>query len=944
MSGASSSYTFLAVAAATAAAASTFRGSSLYSPIMVDAFAPPTQFSWAPHKSSTAQRTAHCQRVPYFLPTTCLEKGGARKRHARDRSSLPVHAISPFQEQYRDDDGLPEKKKSSKGKDKDQVEGTQAPSSSTPSLHDEILTKFKSLFEGIASIDSHADSTHEEAVATLAATALAKTKGGAGGRGGSSLVTLGSPSTTTVSFPDQSRAADVAAAALQSPCDSALPAAVAKSSSSSPSPSTSLSASDVALGKVPEPVNENIARISGKVPNTWLAVCHSSSLKKKELKKIWVDDKPICLFRAASGEVKAISDICLHRAAALSDGWLDGDLVVCPYHAYKFDGEGKLRYIPGVDEGMLAKNKRTARTVWYKTLEQGGLIYLFPDAMRAGAIEQHVKPFLIPEEVDPSFRVVEGVTEIKASANLVVENLLDMLHISYVHSFGNMQEPLPFSENYDYFFDDEASQLLPYARTTFKYRAGPTSISKVVGQVKEVVVENEFHLPYTTVTRVKFGKDVKTIYVVAVPVEDGLTVVHYKLYRNFMYVHPQDESPVNKGLDHFFQSVMRLTLNEDKEILESLYQEHQAGYVLSRYDKPLKIYRKALKEFMEASKSREFLAERRALEMELLRLIECTERGRKATRGQHSMILSIVQGLERGFARQFKDEEGGNGEVVIEDSAVNGTWHLVYANPGDLASLPPDDEQKEGEQQSLRMQDLRPALDATATAAGGPYPWRTMTPRQQQRVTREARERMQQPEEKGGSAHSLPAAEPASKPLPRSPRETDDVLLYSEEKSARLQERLRSAGGERYLLDFTPSKGRPLWVDTDESTQTIDTSKNLLSNTAVYQGLLGITTKVELNGIISTPAGGQKSKGDALGVEDGGRNKGHRQDVQFTSAKVDVGGFKVTFPHMDVFGVNGWLDTTFVDEHIRICRGNRGSIFVLTRRPLTVAAVGKGEV
>ena len=39
--------------------------------------------------------------------------------------------------------------------------------------------------------------------------------------------------------------------------------------------------------------------------------------------------------------------------------------------------------------------------------------------------------------------------------------------------------------------------------TQHRYRAGPTSISKVVGGVKEVVVENEFHLPYTTVTRVR---------------------------------------------------------------------------------------------------------------------------------------------------------------------------------------------------------------------------------------------------------------------------------------------------------------------------------------------------------------------------------------------------------------------------------------------------------
>ena len=44
----------------------------------------------------------------------------------------------------------------------------------------------------------------------------------------------------------------------------------------------------------------------------------------------------------------------------------------------------------------------------------------------------------------------------------------------------------------------------------------------------------------------RFGNDVKTIYVVCVPVSEGRTVVHYKLYRNFMFVHPRDESWVNK--------------------------------------------------------------------------------------------------------------------------------------------------------------------------------------------------------------------------------------------------------------------------------------------------------------------------------------------------------------------------------------------------------------
>jgi phenylpropionate dioxygenase-like ring-hydroxylating dioxygenase large terminal subunit len=77
-------------------------------------------------------------------------------------------------------------------------------------------------------------------------------------------------------------------------------------------------------------------------------------------------------FKNAKSQVRAISDVCLHRAASLSDGFVDGDSVVCPYHAYKFDGNGRLSYIPGVDESLLRKNKRVARTVWYKTLEQAG--------------------------------------------------------------------------------------------------------------------------------------------------------------------------------------------------------------------------------------------------------------------------------------------------------------------------------------------------------------------------------------------------------------------------------------------------------------------------------------------------------------------------------------------------------------------------------------------
>lgn len=77
---------------------------------------------------------------------------------------------------------------------------------------------------------------------------------------------------------------------------------------------------------------------------------------------------------------------------------------------------------------------------------------------------------------------------------------------------------------------------------------------------------------------------------------------------------------------------------------------------------------------------------------------------------------------------------------------------------------------------------------------------------------------------------------------------------------------------------------------------------------------------MELNGIFRTPkqpfggagAGGAGNGQPAAGGAGGG-GKGLRKDVQFKTARVDFGGFKVTFPHMDIFGVQGWLETTFVD-------------------------------
>lgn len=67
-----------------------------------------------------------------------------------------------------------------------------------------------------------------------------------------------------------------------------------------------------------------------RVPNLWLAVAHSSSLKVGEVKKVEVDGVPIALWRTAMGGVSAQSDVCIHRGASLARGWISNDRLVCP--------------------------------------------------------------------------------------------------------------------------------------------------------------------------------------------------------------------------------------------------------------------------------------------------------------------------------------------------------------------------------------------------------------------------------------------------------------------------------------------------------------------------------------------------------------------------------------------------------------------------------------
>ncbi|CAM9914270.1 unnamed protein product, partial [Sphacelaria rigidula] len=192
-----------------------------------------------------------------------------------------------------------------------------------------------------------------------------------------------------------------------------------------------------------------------------------------------------------------------------------------------------------------------------------------------------------------------------------------------------------------------------------------------------VVVKNEFHLPYRAVIRVFFGEhSLKTIEATAVPVADGKTTLHWKLYRNFAITHPLDEGPINKAGDALFRKMMEVTLTEDKEIIENIYPEYQKGFMNARYDRQMLQYRKAINRFQEISEQRANSQMESSLQMELLNRIASSQRGLTTSSSDRSAILNLIERLEKANSNgSGADDASTKGE--FEDD-LEGKWHLEY--------------------------------------------------------------------------------------------------------------------------------------------------------------------------------------------------------------------------------------------------------------------------
>jgi phenylpropionate dioxygenase-like ring-hydroxylating dioxygenase large terminal subunit len=159
--------------------------------------------------------------------------------------------------------------------------------------------------------------------------------------------------------------------------------------------------------------------------NFWYVAAWDWEVRRQGLFARTICGQPIVFWRTDDGRPAALEDRCCHRHMPLSKGDLNGDHLVCPYHGLTYDRSGACVRIP---------SQRTipnaARVRSYPVVERHHWIWIWMGDP-ALADPSQIEDFHWTD--DPDWRFKGERLELPGNYLLLVDNLLDLTHLQFVH-------------------------------------------------------------------------------------------------------------------------------------------------------------------------------------------------------------------------------------------------------------------------------------------------------------------------------------------------------------------------------------------------------------------------------------------------------------------------------------------------------------------------------
>jgi len=163
----------------------------------------------------------------------------------------------------------------------------------------------------------------------------------------------------------------------------------------------------------------------------WYPALLSARVAKSEMRQAMLLGEPLVIGRDAQGKSFAMRDACPHRGMPLSCGRLEGDLLECAYHGWRFHvHSGQCREVPSWVAGDKLKVDRIF-AAQFPCEDQDGYVWVFiPDSAKRG---EPVPPAPRLPVFSSRYRITHLSADLPVNVDQGIIGLMDPAHGPFVH-------------------------------------------------------------------------------------------------------------------------------------------------------------------------------------------------------------------------------------------------------------------------------------------------------------------------------------------------------------------------------------------------------------------------------------------------------------------------------------------------------------------------------
>ncbi len=172
--------------------------------------------------------------------------------------------------------------------------------------------------------------------------------------------------------------------------------------------------------------------VAGSAPARFARGWHCLGLSKD-----FKDGKPhsvqafgtkLVVWADSNDEIKILDAYCRHMGGDLSQGTVKGDEIACPFHDWRWGGNGRCKNIP-----YARRVPPIAKTRAWHTLDQDGLLFVWHDPQGNPPPADVTIPRIEGATSDEWTDWVWYTTEVDTNCREIIDNIVDMAHFFYVH-------------------------------------------------------------------------------------------------------------------------------------------------------------------------------------------------------------------------------------------------------------------------------------------------------------------------------------------------------------------------------------------------------------------------------------------------------------------------------------------------------------------------------